>query len=149
MRRSEAALNHAATIGLAFTGILYAVMKYWLLPLDPDAVVGHPMQPLVQKAHLLLAPLSVFGVGLLVSRHIVPRVRSGQLHGRRSGLGLVALAFPAIASGYLVQVFAGEASRRYTGWIHTGFGLLFALAWLIHPRSRREDAEEADPAAGD
>jgi hypothetical protein len=149
VKRWEANLNHAATIGLVLTGVLYAVMKYWMAAYDPDAVVGHPWQPFVQKAHLLVAPFSVFGLGLLASRHVLPRVRSGYRDGRRSGLGLASIAIPAVVSGYLVQVFLGESARRWTGWLHTGFGLAFALAWLLHPRTRRVEADEVDPATGD
>lgn len=133
-----------AGFGLASaSGILYGVMKYFLTNPDPDSRVGHPWQPALLAAHILAAPAAVFGMGLLLRGHVLPRLRRGEREGRVTGLTLLGIGLPVVLSGYLVQVFTGEAARKATGWLHAAVGLVFALTFLLHvPASRPPD----DPA---
>ena len=39
------------------TGVVYLWMKYFLVSDDPFAVVNHPLQPVVLKLHIVVAPL--------------------------------------------------------------------------------------------
>jgi hypothetical protein len=56
------------------------------------------------------------------------------------------LAVPVALSGYVLQALIGDAARRWTGWLHAGIGLLFAAAYVAHPRRSRlpDDAAEDD-----
>ena len=122
------------------SGVVYGVMKYFLAGTDPDSRLGHPWQPAVLAAHVLLAPVAVFGMGLLLRGHALPQLKRGEREGRGTGLALTAVGMPLVFSGYLVQVFTGETARKGTGWIHAALGVLFALAFLLHlPGSQARD----------
>jgi hypothetical protein len=129
------------------SGVVYGVMKYLLSGSDPDSRLGHPWQPAVLAAHVLAAPLAVFAMGLLLRGHALPQLKRGEREGRGTGLTLTAVGMPLVFSGYLVQVFTGEALRKGTGWIHTALGGLFALAFLLHmPGSRPPDDAAETPS---
>ena len=133
------------------SGIVYAVMKYFLAGSNPDSRLGHPWQPAILAAHVLAAPVAVFAMGLLLRGHALPRLLRGEREGRKTGLSLTAAGIPLVFSGYLVQVFTNETLRKGTGWLHAALGLLFALAFAMHmpagaSRSRPpDDAPEAPP----
>ncbi len=114
MRRWEAWWNHAALAAVSLTGLLYGIFKYWVPGPDPDSRAGHPLQPLWLKAHVLLAPLAVFGVGLLLRRHALARIKSGEKNGRSTGVAMLWLFAPLALTGYLIQVFVerGRDARR-------------------------------------
>jgi uncharacterized membrane protein YidH (DUF202 family) len=118
------------------SGIVYGAMKYFLSGSNPDSRLGHPWQPAVLAAHVLAAPVAVFAMGLLLVGHALARLKRGEPEGRKTGLWLTAVGMPLVFSGYLVQVFTGEALRKGTGWIHAALGLLFALAFLMHMPGR-------------
>ena len=136
MKRWEAWWNHAALSAVSLTGIVYGVFKYWVPSPDPDSRAGHPMQPGFMKAHLLLAPFAVLGVGLLLRRHALARLRRGEQNGRRSGLTMLWIFLPLVLTGYLVQVFIGPGAVHATGWTHAALGLVFALGYVFHPKRR-------------
>jgi hypothetical protein len=114
------------------SGIVYGSMKYFLSGSNLDSRLGHPWQPAVLAAHVLAAPVAVFAMGLLLRSHTLPRLKGGEPEGRKTGLSLTAAGMPLVFSGYLLQVFTGEALRKGTGWIHATLGLIFALAFLMH-----------------
>jgi hypothetical protein len=145
MKRWEAWTNHLGIAGVALTGLAYAVMKYLLTNPDPDSRLGHPWQPWALRFHILLAPIAVFGLGLIFRRHALARFFGGDREGRRTGRTLLWLAVPVGASGYLVQTITHEAARRWIGWTHTAAGVLFAAAYAFHPRRSRlpDDSSEA------
>jgi len=149
MKRWEASLIRWG-FGLASaSGVVYGVMKYFLAGSDPDSRVGHPWQPAALAAHVLAAPVAVFCMGLLLRGHALPRLMGGEREKRTTGLALTAIGVPLVFSGYLVQVFTGEAVRKVTGWLHAAVGIVFALAFALHmPASRPpDDAPEAPPEA--
>ena len=57
--------------------------------------MGHPWQPGLLKAHLLVAPFAVFGVALLLRRHALSKLRLGEEKGRKTGLVMLALFAPS------------------------------------------------------
>ncbi len=133
MKRWEVRLNHAAWALTAATGLVYGVLKYFVPSADPDSRIGSPWQPGFLAAHVLVAPLAVFALGLIFRRHALARWRSGQSEGRPSGRILFLAVIPLVLSGYFLQVLTGVGSRRWTGWFHAVLGALFALAYLMHP----------------
>ncbi|HSL83715.1 MAG TPA: hypothetical protein VLF66_13150, partial [Thermoanaerobaculia bacterium] len=86
MKAWETWTVHLSTVLVAGTGVVYAAMRYLMEPTDPFAVVNHPLQPTVQHLHVLVAPLLVFGVGLIWREHVWKHFRNGVRSGRRSGL---------------------------------------------------------------
>jgi hypothetical protein len=136
MKRWEAWWNHAALTAIALTGVLYGVFKYWVPGPDPDSRAGHPLQPVWLKAHILIAPFAVFGVALLVRRHALARIRSGETNGRSTGVAMLWIFAPLALTGYLVQVFVARGAVRASGYAHAGLGLLFLLGYVLHPKRR-------------
>ena len=147
MKRWEAWFIRAGFALVSASGVLLAVLKYVLGGPDPDSRVGHPWQPAVTAAHVLVAPVAVFVLGLLWRAHALSRLKSGEPEGRSSGTMLTAIGLPLVLSGYVVQVLTGEAARKWTGWSHAALGLIFALAFALHvPGSGPPDeAPEAPP----
>jgi hypothetical protein len=122
------------------SGVVYGAMKYFLTGSNPDSRLGHPWQPGVLAAHVLAAPVAVFALGLLLRGHALAQLARGEREGRGTGLALTLVGMPLVFSGYLVQVFTGEAVRKGTGWLHAALGLVFALAFFLHmPASQAGD----------
>ena len=132
MTRWEAWTVHLSTVLVAGTGVVYAVMRYLMEPADPFAVVGHPLQPTVQHLHVLVAPLLVFGAGLIWRDHVWKHYRQGVRTARRSGVGMLLTIMPMIVSGYLIQTTVTEGWR--TAWIavHLVTSAIWSLAYGVH-----------------
>ena len=148
MKRWEAWWNHAALAAVSLTGIVYGVFKYWVPNPDPDSRAGHPLQPVFLKAHLLFAPFALIGVGLLLHRHALSRMRRGEREGRKTGGLILWLIVPVALSGVLIQVLVEPLAVRWTGWTHAALGALFVLGYALHPK-RRSPAPVFQVAADD
>lgn len=144
MKRWEAWWNHAALAAVSLTGLVYGIFKYFIANPDPDSRIGHPMQPWLMKAHVLVAPFAVFGVGLILRRHALAKRRQAEPSGRRTGTLMLWFFLPLALTGYLIQVFVETGTVRATGWLHAGLGLLFLLGYAVHPKRRA-----ASPGNGD
>ena len=144
MTRPEAWLHHTATLAVGGTGLVYGWMRYALEPEDEFALVNHPLEPTLQHGHVLFAPLLVFAAGLIFKNHVWARLRSGFRPRRRSGLGLTALLFPMIVSGYLVQV--AVAWRSAWIWLHGLTSCLWIGAYVVHQLSPRRPLGAGAPA---
>ncbi len=132
MTRAEAWFFHGANALVALTGLAWAFTAYCIEPEDPYALVNHPLQPTFQHAHVVVAPLLVFALGLVWQRHAWARARSGAKARRWSGLGLLALFVPMALSGYALQVSVEESWR--SGWllVHLATSGLWIAAVLGH-----------------
>lgn len=136
MTRTEAWLNHVANVLVGGTGIVYAWARYLAEPPDEFSLV-HPWQPHAQHLHVLTAPLLVFACGLIWSRHVWARVRSGFKPRRPTGLVLAASLVPMIASGYLLQVAVDETWRTVWIWVHVAVSVLWGVSYAVHQLSSR------------
>ena len=139
MTRFEAWLVHAAYLLVGGTGLVYAWFRYFAPPADEFSAV-HPWQGAAQHAHVLAAPLLVFALGLVWRSHVWAGFRLGSPGRRRSGLTLLALAAPMIASGYLLQIAVEPDWRRLWIVVHvvaSAIWLAGTLAHQIAPRPPR------------
>jgi hypothetical protein len=139
MTRLEAWLVHVANLLVGGTGLVYAWFRYFAAPVDEFSAV-HPGQGAAQHAHVLAAPLLVFAIGLIWRSHVWSGVRFGCPARRRSGLALVALAAPMIASGYLLQVAVEPAWRKTWIAVHVTASAIWLFGTVAHqlaPRARR------------
>jgi len=156
MTAVERRLLYVSVSATAVTGVTVWVMKDLLPRRDPFSVLGHPWQPYVLAAHLLVAPAVVFALGLIAREHIVQGWKYGvNGTGRRSGIMTVLWALPMILSGYLLQIVTGDLSRRVlaTGHLVSGaiFTALFAghlvRAWRRRAAARRDGSAAPDAAS--
>ena len=132
MSRFERWAVWSTSVATFVTGVVYLVMKYLLVSDDPFAVVNHPWQPAVLKAHILVAPLLTFSIGLVALRHVWRHLRSRLPEGRHSGIVTLAMVAPMIATGYLIQAVTQETLLRAMALSHIGFGLLYGVGLLAH-----------------
>lgn len=142
MKRWEAWWNHAALAAVSLTGVAYGALKYFVPSPDPDSRIGHPWQPGLMKAHILVAPLAVFGVGLLLRRHALARLKNGERSGRRTGALMLWIFLPLTLSGYLVQALVAPGAVRATGWGHAGLGLALLLGYAFHPKRKAANGDD-------
>lgn len=137
MSKADAVFLHVSVALTTLTGIVFAVMKYAMRTDDPFAVANHPLQPYMLDAHIVIAPVALFGFGLVFHSHIWKKYESPARARRSSGVASMSLLVPMALSGYLLQVSAGEAMRQAMAiahWISSG---AFALGYLIHQFSKR------------
>lgn len=114
------------------TGVVYLWLKYLLVNDDPLAVVNHPLQPVVLKAHILVAPLLVFSIGMVTVRHVWRHIQSGMREGRRSGLVTMLAFAPMILTGYLIQAITQEGWLRAMAISHIALGIMYGVGLLVH-----------------
>lgn len=132
MSRLQLVWLHLSMAVTAITGIVFAVMKYFLESADEFAVVNHPLQPSMLSTHVVVAPLALFILGWTFSNHMLPKWRFGDDTGRKSGTSAMWLIVPMTLSGYLLQVSVDERLRQAMAvahWISSG---LFAVVYVIH-----------------
>jgi len=130
--RLEAWLLAASSAVAGGTGIALYVMKHWLTPIDPYAVIHHPWQPAMLKTHLLAVPWLILLLGGVTTRHALDRFRSGRRAGRRTGVLLTAIIGPMILSGVLIQILTSEAWLAALAPLHLAAGLLYLVGLLGH-----------------
>ncbi len=129
------------------TGIAYWWMKHRLEPVDAWAVVNHPLQPWVLKAHILVAPIMVFAVGLVTAEHIWRHYRQRVKAGRRSGVLAMGVFVPMVLTGYLIQTVPHAGWLEALAWTHLVTGLVYLVGLGAHHRVFRRNG--APPARAD
>ncbi len=141
MSRVERLSVWISTALVTVTGLAFAWMKYVLEPADPWAVINHPLQPWLLKAHILTAPILVFAVGSITLRHVWRHWKSRAQAGRRSGTLAALTLVPMIFTGYLIQAVTSSFWLTALGVVHLGVGTAFAGAVLVH-RIRPPERDE-------
>jgi hypothetical protein len=132
MNRVDAWLLHISNTLVIITGLAYAWMAYFSESDDPYAVVGHPWQPHVQHAHVLVAPLLVLMLGHLWSRHASPHLKWETRERRSSGVGMLVSALPMIFSGYAIQTAVEAHWRMIWVAVHLTASGLWIIGYLVH-----------------
>jgi len=120
------------SLGVAVTGFALLWLKYGFESADPFAVINHPFEPWALKTHVLVAPLFVFGVGLIATRHVWRHVVRRVEPGRRTGLVTLVSLVPMVVSGYALQVVVSESWHAVAVVTHIASSALFTLAMLAH-----------------
>ena len=150
MSRAQVVYMHVSVALVAITGAVYAVMKYFMKPQDEFAVANHPLQPHMLSAHVVIAPLLVFGFGWLFANHIWPKFVFKDPRNRRSGIGAMALIAPMTLSGYLLEIATNDTLRQAMAIAHWVTSALFVVAYaghLIRPRVAA-DAQSTPESGG-
>ncbi len=132
MNRFERWTVWVSAVATGMTGLGFMWAKYLTTTTEPWAVVNHPLEPWFLKAHIIFAPVFVFAVGLIATRHIAPHIRERVDHGRRSGLAMVWMLVPMTVSGYLIQVVTVPVLVTMLVAVHIVTGLVFLLGLTGH-----------------
>lgn len=137
-----------STAVVAVSGFAFLWMKYFVVPADPYAIVNHAWQPFFLKLHILSAPVLVFALGVVFLRHIWRQYRSGRPGGRRTGLTVLWVLVPMVATGYLLQTVASRDALRRIAWIHIVTSSAYVLAIAGHQvRALARGVAEDEPGA--
>lgn len=147
MMKFEKVVVWGSTAAVTSTGVAYGWMKYMMQSADPFAIVNHPLQQVMLKIHIVTAPILIFGIGMILLRHIWPHFRNGLKAGRRSGIWSALITLPMIATGYAIQVLTSASWLRVIGYLHLGLGLIFGAAALVHAVATRRKQRLALVAA--
>lgn len=131
MSRTQVALLQLSLLGMTATGVVFAIMKYWMKSDDPFAVVNHPWQPHMMTAHVLIGPVAVFAIGWVFGNHIWPAFTGGAPN-RISGIASMLLIVPMTLSGYLMQVSTADATRKAFAVTHWASVAVFLVFYVIH-----------------
>ena len=126
-----------STLLTAVSGLAYFYIRQFMEPVDEWAIIHHPLEPWILKAHILVAPVMLFAVGMVTWDHVWRHIRSGIPTGRRSGWAVTAAFGPLVVSGYLLQTITGPELRSVVAWLHLGLGLICSLAFASHRRVLR------------
>ena len=144
----ERRLVWITTAATLVTGLVYWWMKDVMTAPDPFAVINHPLQPWVLKAHILVAPLQVFSVGLITSRHIWRHYTTGVKKGRRTGIIAAATFVALVLTGYALQVVTAETLIRVFAWSHLVLGVVYSLGVAAHWPATRGNGVRKPMAGG-
>jgi hypothetical protein len=128
---------HVCVVLVTVTGATFAWMKYAMKGRDEFAVVNHPLEPWMLAAHVVVAPLLVFGFGWIGNTHIWPGFRQRGVPNRRSGVGAMWMIVPMTLSGYLLQVSVADGARKGSAAVHWVTSAVFVLGYSIHLYRRR------------
>lgn len=122
---------HVSVALTAITGIVFAVMKYFMKSSDEFAAANHPLQPYMLAAHVVVAPLLLFLLGWTFSNHMLPKFRFSEQK-RVTGIAAMSLILPMTLSAYLLQIATNESLRSAMAiahWITSG---VFAVTYVVH-----------------
>lgn len=135
------------------TGLAYWWMKNRMEPVDAWAAINHPLQPWMLKAHILVAPVMVFAVGLIAADHIWRHYRQGVKAGRRSGQTAMWVFVPMVLTGYSIQAVTHAGWLEALAWAHLVTGVAYLFGLVAHHRAFRRaaapGARESQEAAVD
>lgn len=132
MSRVQVVYLHLCAALTAFTGIVFAAMKYFMKSSDEFSTVNHPLQPHMLSAHVVLAPLLTLGLGWVFGNHVWPKFRFGNGQNRRSGVASMLLLIPMTLSAYLLQISTAEAMRQAMAVLHWVTSGIFVISYLVH-----------------
>ena len=132
MSRTQLIWLHLSAALTALTGIVFAVMKYFMTSADEFAVANHPMQPYMLAAHVVIAPALLFLLGWTFSNHMLPKYRFGDGSNRKTGIAQMTLIVPMALSAYLLQIATNETLREAMAWAHWITSGLFVIGYLVH-----------------
>jgi hypothetical protein len=107
-------------------------MKYFLEPSEPWAVINHPLQPWMLKAHILAAPFLVFALGLITPGHIWKQLQSPVRRNRISGAATLWTIFPMVVTGYFIQAVTDPEWLSGVAWSHIATGAIYLLGMVFH-----------------
>ena len=128
------------------TGLLWT--KYFMYTNDPWAVINHPFQPWLLKAHIVSAPALVFALGLISSKHVWQHFKTRVPAGRRTGIATFVMGTLMILSGYLIQVVTQVTPLKVLAISHIALGFVFLVGFVAHQALVASRAPQRQPGRG-
>lgn len=132
MRNSEERFVNFTNFLVGGTGVALAVLRYGYENDNPFSILNHPWEPHALHAHIIVAPLLVFAIGLIWHRHIWPQWKSKKPQKRRSGFFMMATFIPLVLSAYAIQVSMTDSWRELWIAIHLVTAAIWLIAVILH-----------------
>lgn len=123
---------HASAAVTAVTGGVYGWFRYFGQRMGDFGPEPSPWQGTWLHAHVLVAPLLLFVLGVIVRSHLLVKLRAGGREGRRTGVALGLLLAPMVLSGYGIQVVVDADWHLVLAWIHGIASLVFVVGYALH-----------------
>jgi hypothetical protein len=121
-----------SSVATGVTGLLYFWMDRMLEPMGEFAAINHPLQPFVLKAHIIVAPVLVFALGVIGVDHIWKYFRGTMHRARRSGVSATWVIVPMIVTGYFIQAVTAPLWLDGLAWVHIATGTFYLVAVAVH-----------------
>ena len=128
----EIRLQHLVNVLVVGTGLAYGYFKYFAQGTSAYSSVISPNEPIFHDAHVLVVPSLVFACGLIWNSHVLKNLKTARKVKRSSGLGLIIILLPMVATGYLVQTAVDESWRRTWVWIHLVTSGVWTMSYIVH-----------------
>ena len=128
----EVRLQHLVNLLVVGTGLGYAYFKYFAHGTNAYSTIGNVNEPIFHDAHVLVVPALVFVCGLIWNSHVLRNLKTARNVKRGSGLGLIIILLPMVATGYLVQTAVDESWRRAWVWIHLVTSGVWTMSYIVH-----------------
>jgi hypothetical protein len=121
---------HISNYLIVLTGIGYGVLKYFMKVDSQYGLLPNPNQKFFLYAHILVAPIFIFGIGCIWNSHIQVKRQLKQTPKKITGKSLFYLVFIMIASGYLIQTQV-ELKNIWI-WVHIVISVIWIPLYLVH-----------------
>lgn len=121
-----------SSVATGVTGLVYLWMDRMLEPMGEFAAINHPLQPFVLKAHILVAPVLVFALGVIGVDHIWRYFRGTMHRARRSGVSATWVIVPMVVTGYLIQAVTAPLWLEGLAWTHIATSVFYLGALAAH-----------------
>ena len=137
MKISYGRFQHLANFLGIITGLAYAWTRYFTGNSDPFSNVGNPWEPFFHNSHIWVVPLLVFACGLIWQSHILPMWKNLNPKNRGlkkviSGVCLLFIFCPMVATGYLIQTTVEENWRKIWVAVHLITSAVWAISYIVH-----------------
>ena len=134
---SQVRFQNLANLAVGGSGIALAWYKYGAQVRDEFSRVSGRAELLWHDSHIVFSPLLVFAAGLIWKSHVWPKLKGFSWRRKDrlkalSGIALVGMLIPMVASGLLIQITAEEGWRRVWSVSHGVTGALWVCAFLLH-----------------
>jgi hypothetical protein len=128
----EFRLMHLANLLVTGTGLVYGVLKYFMILEGEYGPEPHAAQADWQHLHVLTAPFLALMLGAFWKAHASHLLKKKFKEGRRTGIGMMWFIVPMVFSGYLIQVAMSDVWRTVFVWMHLAVSGLWIAAYALH-----------------
>ena len=117
-----------------FSGIGFFLTQTFLEKQTMFGLEKHFSEKWWQAAHIYLGVMFLISLGMILSDHLLPKLKSKNLSRKKSGIAMATLFSLCILSGYAIMVVANKDVVEFISWIHLISGFVVFGIFLFHTR---------------
>lgn len=121
----------------ALTALLVATGSAWLIAHygRPDDTLPSPIEPWSMKVHGAAAMATIFALGTILHRHLLPGWRMQR--NRIAGISMCIALGSLVVTGYGLYYFDGDTLRWIAQRLHWGVGFALPIVFAGHVAAAR------------